>query len=98
MGYAEEYHVTRYFREGRLMKTELLGSHVLKLPKKLLIHAPNVHSLRNFGDFFALRTRSAIVGAAPNPTSLANPSAIAACGAQRFRNTTKTTVSTVATI
>ncbi|MDR3656153.1 MAG: acyl-CoA dehydrogenase, partial [Mycobacterium sp.] len=42
MGYAEEYHVTRYFREARLMKIapisqemilNFLGSHVLKLPR-----------------------------------------------------------------
>ncbi|HZE14502.1 MAG TPA: acyl-CoA dehydrogenase family protein [Mycobacterium sp.] len=42
MGYAEEYHVARYFREARLMKIapisqemilNYLGSHTLKLPK-----------------------------------------------------------------
>lgn len=42
MGYAEEYHVARYFREARLMKIapvsqemilNFLGSHVLKLPR-----------------------------------------------------------------
>ena len=42
MGYSEEYHVSRYFREARLMKIapvsqemilNFLGSHVLKLPR-----------------------------------------------------------------
>ena len=42
MGYSEEYHVARYFREARLMKIapvsqemilNFLGSHVLKLPR-----------------------------------------------------------------
>jgi acyl-CoA dehydrogenase len=42
MGYAEEYHVARYFREARLMKIapisqemilNFLGSHTLKLPR-----------------------------------------------------------------
>ncbi|GAA4294148.1 acyl-CoA dehydrogenase family protein [Mycobacterium paraffinicum] len=42
MGYAEEYHITRYFREARLMKIapvsqemilNFLGSNVLKLPR-----------------------------------------------------------------
>ena len=42
MGYAEEYHITRYFREARLMKIapvsqemilNFLGANVLKLPR-----------------------------------------------------------------
>ena len=42
MGYSEEYHVSRYFREARLMKIapvsqemilNFLGSHVLGLPR-----------------------------------------------------------------
>jgi acyl-CoA dehydrogenase len=42
MGYAEEYHVARYFREARLMKIapisqemilNFLGAHTLKLPR-----------------------------------------------------------------
>ena len=42
MGYSEEYHVARYFREARLMKIapvsqemilNFLGSHVLGLPR-----------------------------------------------------------------
>jgi acyl-CoA dehydrogenase len=42
MGYAEEYHVARYFREARLMKIapisqemilNFLGTHALKLPR-----------------------------------------------------------------
>jgi acyl-CoA dehydrogenase len=42
MGYSEEYHVSRYFRESRLMKIapvsqemilNFLGEHVLGLPR-----------------------------------------------------------------
>ena len=56
MGYSEEYHVARYFREARLMKIapvsqemvlNYLGSHVLGLAEELLMSGSSPESLRS---------------------------------------------------
>ena len=71
MGYSEEYHVSRYFRESRLMKIapvsqemilNFLGEHVLGLPEELLMERTS---------YFDLTGRAALVtGAGPAAASV----------------------------